>query len=195
MKRCFDVVSVVICLILLGPLLLFLMCLLALIQGRPIFFVQKRIGKNEKEFSIYKFRTMRVPVGEIEPEDESSRITNIGRFLRSYSMDELPELWNVFKGDMSLVGPRPLLPEYLTLYNQRQKMRHLTRPGITGWAQINGRNQQSWSERLEYDVWYVENQSFILDLYIIVLTFFKVLKREAITPKDREIMKKFEGEE
>ena len=158
MKRCFDIVSVLICLTVLGPLLLFLIFLLAS-SGKTNFLCSKKeLERMKRSFSIYKFRTMRVPVGEIETEDESSRITHIGRFLRSYSIDELPELWNVFKGDMSLVGPRPLLPEYLTLYNQRQKMRHLTRPGITGWAQINGRNQQSWSERLEYDVWYVENQ-------------------------------------
>ncbi len=157
-------------------------------------FTQARPGKDRRIFRIFKFRSMtaeRDASGNLLP--DSDRLPPFGRWLRSTSLDELPELWNVLKGDMSLVGPRPLLTEYLPLYSARQARRHEVRPGITGWAQINGRNAVDWEQRLEHDVWYVENRSFGLDLKILWLTVAKVLKREDITQPGRATMDRFRG--
>jgi len=162
--------------------------------GRPVFFRQIRPGIDEKLFSIYKFRTM---TEEKDEEgnllDDKVRLTTMGCFLRKLSLDELPQLWNVLKGDMSFVGPRPLLVEYLTLYNTQQRKRHKVLPGITGWAQVNGRNALSWEEKFKYDVWYVDNQSFLLDMKILGMTFLKVINRSNISSETSVSMEKFEG--
>lgn len=162
--------------------------------GRPVLFRQTRPGLNGEPFSIIKFRTM---TNEKDENDEllpnEERMTSFGMFLRSASLDELPELWNVLKGDMSLVGPRPLRMYYLPLYNEFQNRRHEVRPGITGWAQVNGRNAVSWGEKFEMDVWYVDNQSLLLDIKILFLTVLKVLKREDITHEGDVAMPPFRG--
>tara|TARA_B100000965_G_C19599794_1_gene761947 strand:+ start:3321 stop:3824 length:504 start_codon:yes stop_codon:yes gene_type:complete len=163
-------------------------------MGRPVLFYQERPGLNSQPFRMMKFKTMRDSIDDDGNQlPDSMRITKLGAFLRSTSLDELPELWNVLKGDMSLVGPRPLLKEYLPLYSQRQLKRHQVRPGITGWAQINGRNSISWKEKFEFDIWYVENQSLWLDLRILILTFIKVVKREGISAEGEASMPKFKG--
>jgi lipopolysaccharide/colanic/teichoic acid biosynthesis glycosyltransferase len=164
-------------------------------RGNP-FFIQIRPGKNEKHFRLIKFKTMtdeRDDNGELLPDQE--RLTKTGKFIRKTSLDELPQLFNVVKGDMSFVGPRPLLVEYLPLYNEEQRKRHLVKPGITGWAQVNGRNAISWPDKFKLDVWYVENQSFWLDLKILWMTFIKVLKAEGISGRDSVTMEKFKGNE
>lgn len=175
--------------------LIILVTLFVYIQfGMPILFRQMRPGKGEKPFQMKKFRTMRNTVnakGKLLSDAE--RLTIFGAFLRSSSLDELPELWNVLKGEMSLVGPRPLLMEYLPLYSQEQTRRHDVRPGITGWAQVNGRNNLSWEEKLKMDVWYVENQSFWLDLKILLMTVKKVLFREDINQSGHATAEKFKG--
>lgn len=163
-------------------------------MGRPVIFRQTRPGLNGKPFEMLKFRTMKNAIdakGESLPDSE--RVTSFGQFLRSTSLDELPELWNVLKCDMSLVGPRPLLMEYLPLYSKEQYRRHEVRPGITGWAQVNGRNAISWEEKFKLDVWYVDNQSFLLDIKILFLTVKKVLAREGISGQGETTMKKFTG--
>ncbi len=163
-------------------------------MGRPIFFRQTRPGRNEKLFTIYKFRTMSEVYdtsGVLLPDNE--RLKGFGAFIRTLSLDELPQLLNVLKGDMSFVGPRPLLVEYLPLYNERQKKRHDVKPGITGWAQVNGRNAISWEQKFEYDVWYVENLSFWLDVKILWMTFLKVVKRSGISSHTSVTMEKFQG--
>ena len=196
LKRTLDVLASATGLLLLAPLLLLLALMVRINLGSPVLFRQKRPGLHGQPFEIIKFRTMtneRGADGALRPEAE--RLTRSGRFLRSTSLDELPELWNVLKGEMSLVGPRPLRMNYLPLYSERQARRHEVRPGITGWAQVNGRNQVSWPERLEMDVWYVENRSLVLDLRILLLTFRSVLKRDGVTPEGAVVMKKFEGEE
>ena len=160
--------------------------------GSPVLFKQKRPGLNEKIFIMYKFRTMidkKDEKGDLLPDKD--RLTKFGKFLRSTSLDEIPELWNVLKGEMSLVGPRPLLVSYLTKYNEYEKRRHEVRPGITGWAQINGRNNTTWEERFKNDIYYVESISFKLDLKIIIKTILKVLKRSDINQSDTETMKNF----
>ena len=162
--------------------------------GRPVFFLQERPGLNGIPFLMIKFRTMsdaRDTNGELLPDVD--RLTSLGRFLRSTSLDELPELWNVLKGDMSLVGPRPLLVEYLPLYSERQSRRHDVRPGVTGWAQVNGRNALSWEEKFELDVWYVENHSLWLDIKILFLTVWKVVKRDDISKQGEATMTRFTG--
>jgi lipopolysaccharide/colanic/teichoic acid biosynthesis glycosyltransferase len=162
--------------------------------GSPIFFVQRRIGLNESEFRIYKFRTMNNAVGsdgKLLPDE--ARLTSFGNFLRSTSLDELPQLWCVLRGELSLVGPRPLLPQYLERYSDTQRMRHLVMPGITGWAQINGRNDTTWEDRLAKDVWYVKNCSFLLDLKILLLTVVRVWKRSGINAKGSATMPEFTG--
>jgi len=163
-------------------------------MGYPVIFKQKRPGLNGKTFNFYKFRTM------TNEKDENGnlladkdRLTSFGKFLRKTSLDELPSLWNVLKGDMSLVGPRPLLMEYLPLYSDKQMRRHEVKPGITGWAQINGRNAISWEEKFKLDIWYVDNQSFWFDIKIIFLTIWKVLKREGISHSGFATMEKFKG--
>jgi len=162
--------------------------------GSPVIFKQKRPGLNEKIFTLYKFRTMtdeRDENGELLP--DSVRLTKFGKFLRSTSLDELPELFNILKGDMSIVGPRPLLVEYLPLYNEHQKRRHEVRPGLSGLAQINGRNAITWEKKFDYDVEYVDNVSFIGDWKIILLTFIKVFKREGINSSESVTMERFKG--
>jgi lipopolysaccharide/colanic/teichoic acid biosynthesis glycosyltransferase len=170
-------------------------CLLRWSYGRGgVFFTQRRAGKDEVIFKLLKFKTMndqRNKQGILLPDAE--RLTALGKFIRKTSLDELPQLWNVLKGDMSLVGPRPLLPEYLPLYNDEQKRRHEVKPGITGWAQVNGRNAISWEEKFKMDVWYVENQSFWLDMKILWLTIRKVLVREGINQDGQATMEPFKG--
>lgn len=163
-------------------------------MGRPIIFKQQRPGLHGKPFYIYKFRTMTNEVdehGELLPNNQ--RITPLGNLLRKLSLDELPQLFNVLKGDLSLVGPRPLLMEYLPLYNKEQARRHDVKPGITGWAQVNGRNAITWEEKFKLDVWYVDNQSLWLDIKILFLTVLKVFKREGISPSNQQFIEKFRG--
>lgn len=193
-KRLFDLLVIVISLPLLLLVLIVIMVFVRLKLGTPIFFWQIRPGLNTKPFKMIKFRTMTNKLdgdGNFLP--DAVRLTSFGRFLRATSLDELPELWNVLKGDMSLVGPRPLLMEYLPLYSVEQARRHEVRPGITGWAQINGRNAISWEEKFEYDVWYVDNRSFWLDIKILFLTVRKVFFREGISQEGKATMSKFKG--
>lgn len=193
-KRLLDVILSFIGLIVTLPITLFFAILLGIAnKGNPFFF-QMRPGKNEKLFKIVKFKTMtdeKDKQGNLLPDDK--RLTKIGSFVRKTSLDELPQLLNVLKGDMSLVGPRPLLVEYLALYNENQKQRHHVKPGITGWAQINGRNNISWKQKLEYDVWYVNNISFKLDVKIILKTIQKVVKSEGINSGKNMVMNRFKG--
>jgi len=176
------------------PIFIVLIILVRFRLGSPVFFSQMRPGLNNKPFQLYKFRTMTTECGkdgDLLPDKE--RLTMFGGFLRSASLDELPSLWNVLKGDMSLVGPRPLLMEYIPLYSQEQARRHEVRPGITGWAQVNGRNAISWEEKFKFDVWYVENQSFWLDLKILMLTIKKVLVSDGISADNHVTMEPFKG--
>lgn len=194
LKRTFDFFVALAGLIVFFPVLVFVGVGVAIFLGRPVLFRQKRPGLNEEIFELVKFRTMKDAWDrEGKPLPDEQRINAFGKLLRSSSLDELPELWNVLKGDMSLVGPRPLLVEYLPLYNERQRRRHEVRPGITGLAQVSGRNSLDWSSRFELDVRYVEKQSFILDLKILIKTFSKVLLREGISEKGQATMTKFEG--
>lgn len=195
-KRILDFAAAITGLLILAPVFLIIALLIRLKLGSPIFFYQMRAGKGGKPFQMIKFRTMLEAYdknGELLPDDK--RMTSFGSFLRSSSLDELPELWNVIKGDMTLVGPRPLLLEYLPLYSDEQARRHEVLPGVTGWAQINGRNAIGWDEKLKLDIWYVDNKSFKLDLKIILITINKVLRREGITAKEQVTMSKFTGEE
>lgn len=190
----FDFILSLLALIILSPLLLLLGILVLIKLGKPIIFKQQRPGLNEEIFTMYKFRTMKDLIdSEGRSLSDEERLTRFGKFLRSTSLDELPELWNVVKGDMSLVGPRPLLVEYLDLYNDEQKRRHEARPGITGWAQVNGRNSISWEEKFNLDIYYVDNRSFLLDLKIIFLTIKKVFIREGINQEGKATMGKFVG--
>ncbi len=182
-----------------APVTLVLTTALALLVrlrlGSPVLFRQTRIGLGGRPFTLYKFRSMRDATGpDGRPLPDAERLTSFGRWLRSTSLDELPSLWNVLRGDMALVGPRPLLPEYLPLYNARQARRHEVRPGITGWAQVNGRNAVDWAERLEMDVWYVEHRSLRLDLRILWRTVGSVLRRDGISQKGEATMAAFKGE-
>jgi len=195
MKRLFDLVVSVCALLVLAFPLLALIWLVRRKLGSPVFFAQVRPGMHGKPFKMVKFRTMtdeRGPDGQLLP--DAVRLTPFGRFLRSTSLDELPELWNVLKGDMSLVGPRPLLMEYLSLYSPEQARRHEVRPGITGWAQINGRNTISWEEKFRLDVWYVDHQSLWLDLRIFLLTMWKVIRRDGINSAGDATMPLFRGD-
>lgn len=193
-KSIFDFFAAFLGLILLSPI--FIIVTIGLFfanQGRPFFF-QTRPGKNESFFRIVKFKTMndkKNSEGNLLP--DAQRLTKIGSFVRKTSLDEIPQLINVLKGDMSLIGPRPLLPEYLPLYNETQTRRHEVKPGITGWAQVNGRNAISWSQKFEFDVWYVENVSFVLDCKILFLTIKKVFKREGITAENSVSTEVFKG--
>lgn len=194
MKRSFDIVVSGILLFLLSPVMATTAFLIRRKLGSPVLFRQMRPGKDTKPFEMLKFRTMtdaRGPDGVLLP--DAQRLTSFGRFLRSTSLDELPELWNVFKGDMSLVGPRPLLMEYLPLYSPEQARRHEVRPGVTGWAQINGRNALSWDEKFALDVWYIGNRSFWLDVKILVFTVGKVFRRSGISAKGEATMPRFDG--
>lgn len=193
-KRLFDLTISILSLLVLAPLLLFLYILVRNRLDSPGIFVQIRPGLLGKPFKLYKFRTMsgiRDKHGQLLPDKE--RLTKLGIFVRNWSLDELPELWNVFMGDMSIVGPRPLLMEYLERYTPEQARRHELKPGITGWAQVNGRNAITWEEKFRLDVWYVDNRSIWLDIKIIGMTFLKILKREGISHPDEATMHEFMG--
>lgn len=192
-KRAFDIIGSISCLAVLSPLLLVIGLVIAYKLGRPILFIQVRAGLNKEPFHMIKFRTMtseKDDNGNLLPNEQ--RMTSLGIFLRSTSIDELPELFNVLKGDMSMVGPRPLLMDYLPYFTEEQDKRHNIKPGITGWSQVNGRNAINWDQKLALDIWYVKNQSFLLDMKILVLTLYKVIKREGITYKDNIAMPRFD---
>jgi len=193
-KRPMDIALSLLAIIILSPVLLIVALLVRVKLGSPVIFKQRRPGLNENIFTLYKFRTMtdeKDENGELLPND--IRLTKLGRMLRATSLDELPELFNILKGDMSLIGPRPLLAEYLPLYNEIQKHRHDVRPGLSGLAQVNGRNAISWEEKFDFDIEYVENLTFLLDLKIILKTLLKVLKREGINRTENITMDKFKG--
>lgn len=194
LKRAMDFIIAFLAFCLLSPIFLLTTLALFLVQGGNPFFFQRRPGYKERVFKIFKFKTMtdaRNALGELLPDEQ--RITPVGNLVRKLSLDEIPQLLNVVKGDMSLVGPRPLLVEYLPLYNERQAKRHEVKPGITGWAQINGRNTVDWPTKFEMDVWYVEHLSFLLDVKILFLTLKKVFIREGITAEGVATMEKFKG--
>ena len=193
-KRLLDIIIAAAALVLLSPVLLLLAWQIRRKLGTPVLFRQVRPGRGGIPFVMYKFRTMRDAEDENgRPLPDAERLTPFGRKLRAASLDELPELWNVLKGDMSLVGPRPLLMEYLPLYNAEQRRRHLVRPGITGWAQVNGRNAISWPEKFRLDLWYVENRSLLLDIKILFLTVKKVLDRSGINSEGEATAANFTG--
>jgi sugar transferase EpsL len=194
MKRLFDIVGASFGVLLAAPIMFIVAFMVLILLGRPILFSQTRPGLDGKLFRIFKFRTMsnqRCTEGELLSDDQ--RLGLFGSLLRSTSLDELPELYNVLHGEMSLVGPRPLLVEYLPLYTQEQARRHEVKPGITGWAQVNGRNSISWEERFELDLWYVEHHSFYLDVKIIFMTLLKIFRREDISQDGHVTMSKFKG--
>ncbi|PTF28028.1 sugar transferase [Staphylococcus cohnii] len=194
LKRMFDLIISISLLIITSPILIVSYLLISKKLGKPVLFKQTRPGKNEKPFDIYKFRTMTTEVddkGNLLPDEQ--RMTKLGSQIRNSSIDELPQLINVLKGDLSLVGPRPLLMEYLPLYNEEQRKRHNVKPGITGWAQINGRNAITWEQKFKLDVWYAENQSFKLDMYILYKTFENVLKKKDISSETHVTAEKFRG--
>lgn len=193
-KRLLDIVLSILALVVLSPVLLVLAILVRIKLGSPVIFRQPRPGKNGKIFNLYKFRTMtdaRDENGELLPDE--TRLTLFGKWLRSTSLDELPELLCILKGDMSFVGPRPLLVKYLPLYNEEQSRRHDVRPGLTGWAQVNGRNTLTWEEKFRHDIWYVENISFLVDIRIIFMTVRKVFRREGISSETATTMEEFTG--
>jgi lipopolysaccharide/colanic/teichoic acid biosynthesis glycosyltransferase len=193
-KRLLDLIISLLALIILSPVFLLISILVAILHGLPILFRQKRPGLKGEIFTLYKFRTMRDLVDDQgQPLPDAKRLTKFGHFLRSSSLDELPELINVVKGEMSLVGPRPLLIEYIPLYNTDQARRHTILPGITGWAQIHGRNAITWQEKFALDVWYVDHWSFWLDIKIILLTIVKVLRREGISQPGEVSAERFTG--
>ena len=194
LKRSIDIFLALLGLVVFSPLLLLLWVMIRVKLGSPVLFRQERPGLHGRVFKMLKFRSMtdaRGPDGQLL--DDSVRLTSFGRRLRSTSMDELPGLWCVLKGDMSIVGPRPLLVEYLPLYSPEQARRHDVRPGITGWAQVNGRNALSWEDKFAHDLWYVDNANTLLDLKIIAMTFAKVFKREGVAAEGQATMTKFEG--
>ncbi|MEW9501077.1 sugar transferase [Jeotgalibacillus marinus] len=194
MKRVLDIMLSLLLLVFLSPVFLAVVVMIALKMGRPIFFTQERPGLNGVPFKLFKFRTM-MDLYDQNGDffSDEMRLTNIGRMIRKYSLDELPQLINVLRGEMSLVGPRPLLMEYLVLYSDEQLVRHDVKPGITGWAQINGRNSITWEEKFKMDSWYVKNQSFLLDCKILLKTLKKVLKKEGITQRNHASSEKFTG--
>ena len=195
LKRTFDVFAAFFGLIVLSPIMIFLAWKIRRKLGSPVLFRQIRPGLNGKPFEMVKFRTMRDATDEEGRQlPDNQRMTSFGSFLRSSSLDELPELWNVLKGEMSLVGPRPLLMEYLPLYTPEQYRRHDVRPGITGWAQINGRNSLSWEDKFKLDTWYVDNRTMRLDIKIICLTLKKVIVKEGISADGEATMSKFTGQ-
>lgn len=196
LKSAFDFIAAAGALLLLWPFMLLLVLLIRWNMGPPALFRQQRPGRNGVPFILLKFRTMKDANGpDGQPLPDAERLTPLGEFIRRSSLDELPQLLNVLRGDMSLVGPRPLLMEYLPLYSARQARRHEVRPGITGWAQVNGRNALDWPEKLEMDAWYVENRSFLLDLKILLLTVKRVLSRSGISQPGAATMEKFRGNE
>lgn len=189
-----DILIALTALLILSPVLLIIVLLLTFANNGNPFFIQKRPGKDGRIFKILKFKTMtdkKDQNGELLP--DSQRLTTVGRFVRKASIDEVPQLWNVLKGEMSLIGPRPFLPTYLPIYNDYQKKRHLVKPGITGWAQVNGRNTISWSQKFDYDVWYVHNLSFQLDLKILIRTIKKVMISEGINTENMATTEPFNG--
>ena len=188
MKRLFDILFAALGLLVLSPVMIVVAFAILIAMGRPVLFRQNRPGLHGEIFEILKFRTMGVGAG-----DDAQRLTPLGRMLRATSIDELPELWNILRGDMSFVGPRPLLVEYLPLYSAPQAKRHEVRPGLTGWAQVNGRNALDWPQRLALDVWYVEHRSFLLDLKILALTVVRVFPRQGISEKGEATMRPFQG--
>lgn len=193
-KRCFDFIVALIALVLLSVLIIITAVIIRFKIGSPVLFKQQRPGLQGKPFYVYKFRTMtgdRDKKGELLP--DHLRLTKVGMLIRKLSLDELPQLFNVLKGDVSLVGPRPLLMEYLSLYTTEQARRHEVRPGITGWAQVNGRNAISWEEKFNLDIWYVDNRSFRLDIKILFMTVLKVFKSEGINQDGQVTMEKFKG--
>ena len=193
-KRLFDLILAALAVVILSPIMLIVSVSVAIDLGFPILFRQKRPGYRGEVFSIYKFRTMRDARDNLgHPLPDANRLSRLGRFLRSTSLDELPELFNIIKGDMSLVGPRPLLIEYLPLYNPEQTRRHDILPGITGWAQVHGRNALTWEQKFGLDVWYVDHWSFWLDIKILALTVVKVLKREGISQPGQATSEPFKG--
>ena len=195
-KRIFDLVLTIPGLILISPILFFVAILVRIVHGKPIFFTQLRPGFRGELFTVYKFRTMtdqRDENGELLPDEQ--RLTSLGRFLRTISLDELPELFNVLRGEMSLVGPRPLLIQYLDRYSPEQARRHDVLPGITGWAQVNGRNALTWGDKFRLDVWYVDNWSLWLDIKILALTLWKVIKREGISQPGHATAEEFMGDQ
>jgi lipopolysaccharide/colanic/teichoic acid biosynthesis glycosyltransferase len=195
-KRALDATASALALTLLSPVLAFLAALIRIVLGPPILFCQERSGLHGRPFTLLKFRTMVAASDEAgRPLPDDVRLTRFGRFLRSTSLDELPELWHVIRGEMSLVGPRPLLMQYLERYTAEQARRHNVQPGITGWAQINGRNALSWEERFRLDVWYVDHVACWLDLKILGLTLWKILSREGISSPGRATMDEFHGSE
>ena len=193
-KRMLDIILSIVAIVILFPILIIVSIVVYIMLGSPIFFTQNRVGKNGKVFKMIKFRSMlnSKDKNDVLLED-NKRLTPLGRVLRSTSIDELPELINVLKGDMSLVGPRPLLVEYISRYTERQFKRHNVVPGITGWAQINGRNLITWEKKFELDVWYVENWSMLLDIKIVLMTVGKVFKRAGINQDDNVTMEEFTG--
>ncbi|MEH7351669.1 sugar transferase [Gottfriedia acidiceleris] len=194
MKRIIDLIISLMILIIFSPILLVVGVMVRFKMGSPILFTQVRPGLYGKPFNLYKFRTM-VDLKDSNGEllSDELRLTNFGKFLRKFSLDEFPQLINVVKGEMSLVGPRPLLMEYLSLYTKEQMLRHDVKPGITGWAQVNGRNAITWEEKFKFDNWYVENHNLIVDLKILFLTFIKVIKKEGISQQGQVTMEKFKG--
>lgn len=194
-KRTFDLILTIVGGVLLLPFILLIAAAVYLSMGSPVIFCQTRPGLNGEPFSIYKFRTMRELRGENgEALPDADRLTGVGRFLRSLSLDELPELWNVLRGEMSLVGPRPLLVQYLDRYTPEQARRHAVLPGITGWAQIHGRNALTWEDKFRYDVWYVGNWSMWLDVKILLITVWKVIRREGISQEGHATAEEFMGD-
>ena len=194
MKRVIDLILGIVLFVVLFPVLLIVAFLVRVMLGSPVLFRQTRPWRNARPFELIKFRTMtdeKDAKGELLP--DSQRLSAFGRMLRATSLDELPELWNVLKGDMSLVGPRPLLMEYLPLYSREQARRHDVRPGLTGWAQVNGRNALSWEDKFALDVWYVDNQSFWLDVKILLMTIMKVVKRDGVSQSGHVTMEPFRG--
>lgn len=193
-KRAIDILGSSLGGLLISPILIIIAILIRIKLGSPIFFTQDRVGKDGKVFKIVKFRTMLEAYDKFgEPLSDKERVTSFGNFLRSTSLDELPELINVLKGDMSLVGPRPLLVEYIDLYSKEQFRRHEVRPGMTGWAQVNGRNNLNWDDKFKMDVEYVDNVNLLLDIKILFLTIFKVLKRDGISKDGHVTIDKFKG--
>lgn len=193
-KRAFDITICILLLVMLAPLFAALAIAVAWNMGRPVLFRQRRPGLHGRPFEMIKFRTMRDAFdGDGRPLPDADRLTSLGHFMRAASLDELPELWNVLKGDMSLVGPRPLRMEYLELYSPEQARRHDVMPGITGWAQVNGRNAISWEEKFRHDVWYVDNRSLRLDLKILLLSIVKVFGRHGISADGEATMPRFRG--
>ena len=194
MHRSLQLLITTLMLVVLSPLLAIVAALVFLAMGRPILFRQQRIGRDGRAFNIVKFRTMRTGIGgPVDTSSDAVRLTWIGRLLRATSLDELPELFNVLRGDMALVGPRPLLPEYMELYDDTQARRHEVRPGITGWAQVNGRNTVDWQDRFRLDVWYVDNRSLLLDVRILLMTIVQVVRTSEVSQQGRATQDKFTG--